>query len=106
MILKRKNRYILVESTRRVDAHLYGGDIRSRMLEFMGVPSYVDASPRIIPVSDNVFIVRVSRNTERQAIAALSFIKSIGNTKLGLCTIKTSGTIKSLLNAVGSSEQR
>ncbi|MGC8586693.1 MAG: Rpp14/Pop5 family protein [Candidatus Micrarchaeia archaeon] len=97
MILKKKNRYVLVESPQKISEQDYV-ELRSKLLDFMGVQAYAEAGPRIINVSENSFAIKTGRNTERQVILATSFIRSLGGSRACLCTTKVSGTIKALLS--------
>ncbi|MDE1856395.1 MAG: Rpp14/Pop5 family protein, partial [Candidatus Micrarchaeota archaeon] len=99
MILKRKNRYVLIEASKPLDAtdRDTWSEIRAEMLKFLGEKAYVDANPFLVgQVDGSRFIFRVSRNTERQVILALAFIKRAKALQVGFYTLKTSGTIKAL----------
>ena len=93
-----KNRYVLAETSASADMSSAANQkaLESRLINTLGTLGYSYANPKILPVSDRQFILRVQRNTEEHMIIALSFIKEINGTRTGIYTIKTSGTIKSL----------
>ncbi len=93
-----KNRYLLAQTSVPIDMSLIENQksLEEKMLKALGTATYSYTMPKIIPASQNEFILRVHRNTEEHAILALSFIKEISGKRLGIYTIKTSGTIKSL----------
>ena len=101
MIQRYKNRYVLVESSSplvHTDGHAVQ-EIMGLITSEVGNVGFLEASPRIVHwPSDSTFILRVNRGHEREIILALSFIKSIGGKMHGFYTIKTSGTIRSLLD--------
>ena len=100
MIFKRKRRYILVEASRGFD--ITDGqnwtDLKGELYRFLGEKQYMESN--LFPLKqldDKRFIVRVSRGAEKHAILALSFVKKIGPSEIGFYTLKTSGTIRSLI---------
>jgi RNase P/RNase MRP subunit POP5 len=99
MIFRRKLRYVLVEASRDVnlaDARVKD-DLRARLHGTMGEAAYFRANPHlVVQLREDVFILSVNRNTERDLILALSFIKTLDAEKTGFYTIKTSGTVLSL----------
>ena len=100
MITKYKNRYILTESSEPVDVNDRGTalDIASSIDRQLGEIGRVELNPKpVYQYNPNVFILRVKRGYERKVILALSFIKDINGKRLGLYTIRTSGTIRSLI---------
>jgi RNase P/RNase MRP subunit POP5 len=104
MLIRRKIRYILIEASRELDMRdsLTQGDFENRMALALGELHYADANPKIVrQCNPRTFIIRVNRGHEPKAILALSFIKEINRDPVGFYTIKTSGTIRSLLNACG-----
>ncbi len=96
MILKRKYRHVLVLSSGEVDAKGWG--LNAGLMRIMGELSYSEANPRVVSqCAPDLFIIRVNRGFEKRLILSLSFVKEVNGKRLGFCTVKTSGTIKSLL---------
>ncbi len=80
------------------EASLSSGLISS-MHKQIGEMGHAELNPKIVyQYNDCVFVMRINRGFERKAILALSFLKEINGRRLGLYTIKTSGTIRSLLS--------
>lgn len=98
MILKRKYRYVLILSSRDVDTGSSGNSISSEMMRFMGEHEYSKANPRVVAqYTPRLFVIKANRGFEGRVILALAFVKQVSGAKIGLYTLKTSGTIKSLL---------
>ncbi len=98
MITKRKNRYVLVESSTPIDERHFG-EISGKLHSLLGSFGQLDASPRIVAqYSPNLVAIRVNRGFEGDVILALAFVKSVGGSRTGLYTLKTSGTLRSLLD--------
>jgi RNase P/RNase MRP subunit POP5 len=98
MILKRKYRYVLVLASREIDAMRASNGINAELMRFMGEISFSNANPRIVAqYTPKLLVFKINRGFEDQLILALSFVKEIAGNKIGLWSIKTSGTIKSLL---------
>lgn len=98
MIMRAKRRYVLVMSSTPIDAEGSQPALRNSLLGIMGAEAYANAMPKVVKqLDDKTFIVRVNRGSERQLVLALSFIKEISGTKLGLYTLRTSGSIAALL---------
>ncbi|HUB92535.1 MAG TPA: Rpp14/Pop5 family protein [Candidatus Saccharimonadales bacterium] len=98
MILKRKYRYVLVLASKELDAARETNNISAELMRFMGEVSYSEANPRIVAqYTPKLFVFKVNRGHEGKLILGLSFVKQAGGSKTGLYTVKTSGTIKSLL---------
>lgn len=97
MILKRKYRYVAVRTSSPVDASAMENRITAELMRVMGELSYSEANPKIASQpSPTLFIIRVNRSYEKRLILSLAFIKKIGEAPIGLFSIKTSGTIRSL----------
>lgn len=99
MIIKPKNRYLLVESSSPLDTS--NRAVAEKVLDAIafeiGALGYVRANPKIVQqVGNRAFIIRVNRGWEGDLVLALSFIKRVGDMKVGFYTIKTSGTIRKL----------
>lgn len=98
MILKRKYRYVLVMASKGLDAQREGNGISAELMRFMGELAYSEANPRIVAqYTQNLFVIKVNRGFEERLILALSFAKNVNGARIGFRTLKTSGTIKSLL---------
>ncbi len=96
MILKSKHRYILAMSTLPIEAYSEPA-LLSQLLAFMGYVAYAFAHPSIIKAfSSNLFVIRCNRSYEKQVIAALAFVKELQGKPIGIYTLKTSGTLKSI----------
>lgn len=101
MITRPKNRYLLVESSALLDTrdHVLAKRILDALVFEIGAVGFVKANPKIVhQVGDTAFILRVNRGYEDGVVLALSFIKEVGNVKVGFYTIKTSGTIRALIS--------
>ncbi len=97
MILKRKYRYVAVRSSSPIDASAQENRITAEILRVIGELSYSEANPKIVSqTSKTFFIIRVNRGHEKRLVLALAFIKRVGEMPIGLFSIKTSGTIRSL----------
>lgn len=99
-ITKHKSRYVLVESSEPINT--MDAEISRALLNstdrLIGEVGHAELNPKLVfQYNDRVFIMRVNRGAERKAILALAFIKEVAGKKLGLYTIKTSGTIRSLV---------
>lgn len=98
MILKRKYRYVLVLTSRDIDVAMHGNAITTELTKFMGEIPYSRTNPRIVAqYTPRLFVFKTNRGFESHLILALSFVKQVGGAKIGFWTVKTSGTIKSLL---------
>ncbi len=100
MITRNKNRYILIESSEPVDTRdrSTSSTIINSISKHLGEMGRVEINPKpVFQYGPNVFIMRVNRGFERKAVLALSFVKEVNGKRLGLYTIKISGTIKSLV---------
>ena len=101
MIMRKKNRYILIRSTVPMDMNDKNvqHEFSDAILKIMGIHDYSAANPRIMKsLVGNMFIVRVSRSMERKYILASAFAKKIGTQNIGFQTIKISGSISTLIN--------
>jgi RNase P/RNase MRP subunit POP5 len=99
LITRHKNRYILVESSDILNTRQYdtASSLMSAFHSQVGNVGFSEMSPKLMhQVNDRVFIMRINRDHERKAVLALAFIKSVGNRKIGLYTIRISGTIRAL----------
>lgn len=100
--MRRKVRYLLCETSADVQI----GDRRSisslceGLLEFMGTQNYSRANPRFMHCRGTQFILRVNRGSEDGVALATAFIKSISGKPVGIRTLKTSGTILTLNQAM------
>lgn len=98
MILKRKYRYVLILTSRDIDASAFSNSISNEIMRFMGELAYSEVNPRIVAqYTPRLFVIKINRSFEDRLILASSFVKQINGTKIGLYTLKTSGTIKSLM---------
>ncbi len=98
MILKRKYRYVLVLSTVALDTRNQSAAISAELMRFMGELGYSEANPKIAAqYTEKLFVIRANRGFEGRLMLALSFIKNLSGSKVGLSTLKTTGTIKSLM---------
>lgn len=97
MILRKKHRYILVLSSRAIDANLFWKEIAREIMRFMGELSYSQSNPRMAAqYSPRLFVIQTRRSYERQVMLALAFVRQLNEGKIGMFTIKSSGTIRSL----------
>ena len=99
MILKRKFRYILVESSIQMDWKALSAEISNKLSAYLGERFYINADPRVVAnCGSNAFILRVNRGSEQDAVLGTCYIIDINGSAAGLYTIKTSGTMRSLLD--------
>ena len=99
MIMRPKNRYLLVESSAPLDTRdrILAKQILDAVAFEIGAIGYVKSNPKIVyQAGDRAFILRINRGYEDGVVLALSFVKEIGNVGVGFYTIKTSGTILAL----------
>lgn len=99
MILKRKSRYILAESSRPIDLadRRLWDELRGAIAKFIGEKDYADSNITFIKqVDPTKFLLRTSRGAEKKIVLALCFVKQINAQEVGFYTLKTSGTIRSL----------
>lgn len=100
MIMKRKLRYVLIESSRHFDAadRAAASGLDRALLNFMGEHNYADANFRVVTTcGDNSFIASVNRGNERAVVLALSFIRRVGDEPIGFYTLRMSGTMRKLM---------
>ena len=96
MILKRKIRYILVESSEPLGEADHK-ELTRRLEEQLGLFGQLDANPKVLKQFDGThFAIRVNRGAEGSVVLALCFLKSPSGKRIGLYTLKTSGTLRSL----------
>ncbi len=99
MIIRRKSRYILVESSRDLDMsdRQAQSDLTEGISKAIGHIGSANTAPKVMAqTTQRSFILRVSRGTEGDATMALAFVKELGGKETGLYTIRTSGSIKKL----------
>lgn len=99
MIYRRKLRYLMVESTAPLDlqSRAVEAALARELAKFMGELEYFRANVRIASqMSDTFFILGLNRGYEQGITLALAFVKKLDDRRVGLRTIRASGTIKSL----------
>ncbi len=99
MIMKKKYRHILVNSSAEIDFLNRENErlLKDALLDFMGEDRFAGANPRVIKTIDrNNFVMNCMRGYERDIVLALAFAKEINGVKTGFYTLKISGTIKGL----------
>lgn len=100
-MMRIKHRLILVESTIPVDEEnrrRFETQIYAELLKQLGEINYHLSNPKILEfVGSNRFIIRCSLDGYRELIVGLSMIKSLNRNEIGLFTIKSSGTVRSLM---------
>ncbi|MGC8676443.1 MAG: Rpp14/Pop5 family protein [Candidatus Micrarchaeia archaeon] len=101
MIMKIKHRHMLVAALGIDMAN--AENVRALLASiraFVGVVAYALAAPSVVKVikgfGNNVFIIRCTRGYENDIALALAFVSEVNGSGAGMCTLKTSGTIKSL----------
>ncbi|MEM3415989.1 MAG: Rpp14/Pop5 family protein [Candidatus Micrarchaeaceae archaeon] len=100
MILRKKYRYILAEASASVNYEVKALDaeMRKSLLPIMGIKSFAQANPHVVKtLSHNSFIIKTARGSEHAIILALAFIKEMHDSEIGIYTLRTSGTIRSIL---------
>ena len=101
MITRPKNRYLLVESSAPLNTadRILADQVLAAVAFELGAIGYVKANPKIVhQAGDRSFIIRVNRGHEDALVLALSFVKKIGDARVGLYTIRTSGTIRAMIS--------
>ncbi len=99
MIFKRKNRYILVETSSPIDLSNRGvfEEVASKLKSYLGEHAFMESNPQIISKLDEKnFIMKVTRGTEKQLFLALSFLKGVNDKEIGFYTLRTSGTVRAI----------
>ena len=72
--------------------------LMAEIMKYVGELSYSEANPRIAAqYSERLFVIKTNRGYEDSIILALSFIKELRGRKIGFFSLKSSGTIKSLV---------
>lgn len=100
MITKHKNRYILVESTAPLDIRnpAVSQGLGTALDLQLGQIGRMESSPKpVFQYNQHAFIIRVNRGFERRLMLATAMVKEINGQRIGLYTIKTSGTIRTLI---------
>ena len=101
MIVRRKSRYQLVETSK--DVYLESNDGQRGLAEgiarVIGEFGYMNANPKVMrQLNGRVFIMRTHRGDEDHVVLALSFIKQLSGMPIGFYTIRSSGSIRKLEN--------
>ncbi len=97
MIMKRKLRYILVESSEPTGEADHK-ELARKLEGQLGLFGQLDANPRVLKQFDAThFAIRVNRGAEGNVVLALCFLKSLSGRRIGLYTLKTSGTLRSFI---------
>jgi RNase P/RNase MRP subunit POP5 len=102
MIMRPKFRYVLLESSE--DLNLIDkesiSELRNRFRYIMGEQKYLDAEPKIKLVNKNRFVIKVNRGSEEDIVLASCFIKDFSGKRIGLYTVKTSGSIRAVTKSI------
>ncbi len=81
-----------------MDMSVHERNIMTEIMKFMGELTFAQANPKIASqYSPRLFTIKVNRGYEDVIILALSFVRLVSGKKMSLCSLKTSGTIKSLM---------
>ncbi len=73
-------------------------EILSEVMKVIGELEYSQANPKIASqYTPRLFTIKVNRGYEENMVLALAFVRQIDGKKISLCSLKTSGTIKSLM---------
>ncbi|MGC8538383.1 MAG: Rpp14/Pop5 family protein [Candidatus Micrarchaeia archaeon] len=100
MIIKKKVRYVLVYASKPVNMEQSNAKnfLYQKLLAICGIKCYSAMRPKVVEqLGENKFILRINRGSERDAVLALAFIRSmpvLGS--IGFYSLKTSGTLKAL----------
>ncbi len=100
MIARPKNRYVLVEATAPLDVgdKVVSNKIISLLCAEIGAIGYVRGHPKVVcRAGERAFIVRVNRGYEGGIALAFSFIKDLDGSPVGFFTLRTSGSLKKLV---------
>ncbi len=99
LIVRRKSRYLLVESSREVnlDSKEEQRSLAEGIAKVIGEFGYMNSSPKVMrQLNPKSFIIRASRGQEGAVVLALSFIKQLNGKETGFYTIRNSGSIRKL----------
>ena len=99
MIKRIKHRYLLIEASEPIDMGQRDSQaaLENALLRQLGELKFYEANPKVaLQLSENVFVLKTNRNYDRNVVLATAFIKKLASREMGLYTIKTSGTIRSL----------
>lgn len=89
---------MLVLSSCDFDAGTREREILSEVMRVVGELGYSQANPKIASqYTPRLFTIKVNRGQEENLALALAFVRQVGGKKVSLCSLKTSGTIKSLM---------
>ena len=99
MIRDIKHRYIMIETSEPIDMDARENQeaLETELLKQLGELKFYEANPKFaLQLSGTVFVLKTNRHYDRSTILATAFIKKMLGREIGLYTIKTSGTIRSL----------
>lgn len=98
--MRDKQRYLLVETNFRIseDERELAGSLGRELIRCIGEASYHKVNPKLMKIlGSNRFIMKSSLEGMSQLILAFSLVKRMNNADAAFYTLKTSGTIRTLL---------
>ncbi len=98
--MRDKQRYVLVEANFEVkgDERSFGDEMNRELVRCLGEMNYHEVNPKTMKITGkNRFIMKSSLDGTGRLILALALIKRFNNSDAAFYTLKTSGTIKTLL---------
>lgn len=98
--MREKQRYLLVETSAPMDGdeRALSDRLEKELIRCIGEMNYHKVNPKLMKIlGNNRFIMKASLEGIGQLILAFSLIKRIDGTEAAFYTLRTSGTIKTLL---------
>lgn len=92
-MVKRKKRYIIVESPLELTLEAFKVLIEKSYLELFGEFGLVEANLRVVRKIDNKFILECSHNFMDRVVLSLSSIRRLDENAIHFRIIKVAGTI-------------
>ncbi|MCW6160531.1 MAG: Rpp14/Pop5 family protein [Candidatus Micrarchaeales archaeon] len=102
--MRDKQRYVLVESNIPIgsDERALSDSVSREVIRCIGEMNYHRVNPKMMKIlGEKRFIMRSSLEGAGQLVLALSLIKRLNGSDIAFYTLKTSGTIKTLLQYKG-----
>ncbi len=102
-MIRDKKRYILIEASRDLNLRKEELDklFKQSIMNVVGQLHYYDVSPKVVSViGERRFVLRCKLKGYENAIIAISLIKKLGSGNTGFYTLKSSGTIKTIMDSV------
>lgn len=99
-MMRDKRRYLTIMSSKPIfeaERKAFEVQLYSAMLSQLGEAEYFKANPKIMKfLGTDQFVLRVSLDRYEKSIVAVTLVKSMAGSPIGLYTLKASGTIRAL----------